>query len=201
MKSSVSQNASVNTHSRGLQTKHKLRLVQACYGAIILSLLMTPIAIIGYAPYIWMLFLPLMLFFAFGADFKRIPSMIASYLCGIGWALLNGVILKTLGPVLDPNLLNMIAPMIIVFGVLTVHENFLGGTIVGNVPALFMGLATTFFTTSIIPANASPITSIHLVGFFLYGTLMAVILAGGGFAICSKIFGKETTIQVLTNQV
>ena len=183
-----------------MKTKHKVRLVQAFYGAIILSLLMAPVGAMGYEPYIWMLFLPLMLFFAFGADFKKIPSMVASYICGIGWALFNGVISSVLGPVLDPNLLKMIGPMIIVFGVLTVHENFLGKTILGNVPALFMGLASTFFIFSIVPANASPITPLHLIAFFLYGTFMAVVLAGGGFAICSKIFGKETTLKVLTEE-
>lgn len=183
-----------------MKTKHKVRLVQALYGSIILSVLMAPVGALGYGPYIWMLFLPLMLFFAFGANFKQIPSMLASYICGIGWAYFNGVISAVLGPVVNPNLLNLLGPMIIVFGVLTVHENFLDKTIVGNVPALFMGLASTFFIFSIVPSNASPITPVHLVAFFFYGTLMSVILAGGGFAICSKIFGKEVTLKVLTNE-
>lgn len=174
----------------------KVRLVQALYGSIILTLMMQPIAMLGYNGYIWMLFMPLLLFFAFGANFKIIPSMIVSYICGIAWALVNGVLIGVLGGILSATVVNIAAPVIIIFCILTVHENFLSKTIVGNIPALFMGLASTFFTFLISPANAPAITPIHLIGFFLYGILLSVVLAGGGFAVCSLIFGKDTTIKV-----
>lgn len=179
-----------------MRINRKVRLVQALYGSIILTLMMQPIAMLGYDSYIWMLFMPLLLFFAFGANFKIIPSMIVSYICGIAWALVNGVLIGVLGGILPATVVNIAAPVIVIFCILTVHENFLSKTIVGNVPALFMGLASTFFTFLISPANAPAITPIHLIGFFLYGILLSVVLAGGGFAVCSLIFGKDTTINV-----
>lgn len=183
-----------------MNIKNKVLLVQALFGAFILSILMSIPAALGYDAYVWMLFLPLMLFFAFGADFKRVPSMIVCYILGVGWAMINGLLMGVLIPLLGPALGNMIGPFIVVFLVLTIHENFLGETIFGNVPALFMGLATTFFTFLIVPANAPAITPLHLIGFYLYGTFMAVVLAGGGFKICSMIFGMETTISVFKDR-
>jgi hypothetical protein len=179
-----------------MSINRKVRLVQALYGSIILTLMMQPIDMLGYDSYIWMLFMPLLLFFAFGANFKVIPSMIVSYMCGIAWALINGVLIGVLGGILPATVVNIAAPVIIIFCILTVHENFLSKTIVSNVPALFMGLASTFFIFLISPANAPSITPIHLIGFFLYGILLSVVLAGGGFAVCSLIFGKDTTIKI-----
>lgn len=174
----------------------KVRFVQALFGSIILTIMMQPISMFGYGAYIWMLFMPLLLFFAFGADFKIIPSMIASYVCGILWALANGILAGAMGGILSAEIVNILAPIIIIFFILTVHENFLAKTIVGNIPALFMGLASTFFIFLIVPANAPTITPLHLIGLFLYGILLSIILVSGGFAICSLIFGKETTIMV-----
>lgn len=179
-----------------MSINRKVRLVQALYGSILLSLMMQPIGIIGYDGYIWMLFMPLLLFFAFGANFKVIPSMIVCYICGVAWALVNGILSGVLGGFLPSAVVNIAAPIILIFAILTVHENFLQKTIFGNVPALFMGLASTFFTFLIKPENAPAITPIHLIGFFLYGILLSVLLAGGGFLLCSLIFGKEKTISV-----
>lgn len=179
-----------------MTTDRKVRLVQALYGAFVLTLMMQPVNMLGYGGYLWMLFMPLLLFFAFGAQFKVIPSMIVSYICGIVWALVNGVLIGILGKFLPATAVDLAAPMIVIFCILTVHENFLAKTIVGNIPALFMGLASTFFTFLIIPSNAPVITPVHLVIFFLYGILLSVILAGGGFLVCSLIFGKEKTIAV-----
>ena len=179
-----------------MSLNRKVRLVQALYGAIVLTLMMQPMGMLGYGGYIWMLFMPLLLFFAFGAQFKVIPSMIVSYICGVVWALANGILSGILGGFLSAGVVNLAAPIIVIFCILTVHENFLAKTIVGNIPALFMGLASTFFTFLITPANAPAITPIHLVAFFLYGILLSVILAGGGFLVCSLIFGKEKTASV-----
>lgn len=179
-----------------MSINRKVRLVQALYGAIVLGILMQPMAIIGYSGYLWMIFMPLLLFFAFGAQFKVIPSMVVSYVCGVVWAMLNGLLSGVLGGFLPATAVNLAAPIILVFCILTIHENFLAKTIVGNIPALFMGLASTFFTFLLTPSNAPAITPIHLIGFFLYGIVLSVVLAGGGFAVCSMIFGKETTIKV-----
>lgn len=176
-----------------MSDRRKVRLVQAIYGALVLTLMFQPLTMAGYGEYIWMVFMPLLLFFAFGAQFKRIPSMIVCYICGILWALLNGLVLGVLGNFLQIGPANFITAIIVQFFILTVHENFLEGTVFGNIPALFMGLASTFFTFLIHPANAQPITPIHLIAFFIYGVILAVFLAGGGFMVCSLIFGKEKT--------
>lgn len=178
--------------------RRKIRLTQALFGAIILTLMMQPIAILGFSQYIWMIFMPLLLFFAFGANFKVIPSMILSYGCGIAWALVNGLFIGLLSQFMSPMGANILAPVVIIFCILTVHENFLEGTIVGNVPALFMGLASTFFTFLIQPANAQPLTPLHVFAIFIYGVIMSVVLAGGGFALCRAIFGEAETIKALT---
>lgn len=178
--------------------RRKIKLVQALYGAIILTIMMQPIAMLGYSAYIWMMFMPLLLFFAFGANFKIIPSMILSYGCGIGWALINGLFVGLLSGFINPIAANALAPVVIIFCILTVHENFLEATVVGNVPALFMGLASTFFTFLIQPSNASTLTPIHLIAIFVYGVLMSVVLAGGGFALCRAIFGEIETLKAFT---
>lgn len=183
-----------------MSINRKVRLVQAIYGAIVLTLMMQPLGILGYGGYLWMLFMPLLLFFAFGAQFKVIPSMIVSYICGIVWALANGVLSGVLGAILPANLVNLAAPIIIIFCILTIHENFFAKTIVGNIPALFMGLASTFFTFLLTPSNAPAITPIHLIAFFLYGIVLSVILAGGGFMVCSLIFGKTKTAAVFEGE-
>ena len=183
-----------------MDIKNKVLLVQASFGAIALAILMQIPAMLGFSAYLWMLFLPLMLFFAFGADFKLIPSMIVCYILGIVWSMINGVLMGLLIPIFGSVLGNIIGPAVVVFLVLTIHENLLSKTIFGNVPALFMGLATAFFTFSIVPSNAPAITPLHLIGFYLYGIFMTVILAGGGFKLCSMIFGMETTIDVFNNK-
>lgn len=62
--------------------RRKIKLVQELVGAIALTILMQVMAIVGYTQYIWMCFLPLLMFFALGANFRAIPSMIVSYAVG-----------------------------------------------------------------------------------------------------------------------
>ena len=178
--------------------RSKIKLTQALFGAVILTIMMQPLGMMGYGSYIWMIFMPLLLFFAFGANFKIIPSMVVSYACGIAWALVNGLFIGVLSGVMDPMVANMIAPIPVIFCILTLHENFLEGTVAGNVPALFMGLASTFFTFLIQPANAQQLTPIHLIAIFIYGIVMSVVLAGGGFAICRALYGEAETIEAFT---
>lgn len=179
-----------------MSDERKIRFVQAAFGAVILTLLMQPVFIIGYAEYVWLIFLPLVLFFALGADFKKIPSMIVCYICGVLWAMINGAIGGVFESFLPFEVANLITTILVIFCILTIHENFLAKTIFGNVPALFLGLATTFFTFFIVPSNAEPITPIHLVLLFIYGIVLTCALVGGGFAVCSMIFGKERVLAV-----
>lgn len=79
-----------------MSTKRKALLIQAAFGAVILTLLMQPMGMLGFQNYNWMLFIVLLLFFALGADFKKIPSMIICYGVGILWAMLNGILMGAL---------------------------------------------------------------------------------------------------------
>lgn len=170
----------------------KIRLVQAFAGAIILTLLMMPMGILGFGQYIWMLFLPLLLFFALGAQFKVIPSMLVCYICGVVWAHFNGILQGVISSFLPLSIAELIATIITIFLVLTVHENFLAKTIFGNIPALFLGMCTTFFMFM----SKATITPFHLIGFFFYGIFLSVVLVMGGFTICSAIFGKQEVVKL-----
>ena len=183
-----------------MSIKRKALLIQGAFGAIILTALMQPMGALGYGNYNWMLFIVLLLFFATGADFKKIPSMIVCYFIGILWALLNGVLMGAMKN-LPPWVSGIALTMVIIFSILTVHENLLRDTIFGNIPALFLGLAETFFIFSIQPANAPAITPIHIGAFFLYGLFMSSILVLGGGVLCNAILGKEWPKYVFGGQV
>lgn len=173
-----------------MSIKKKALLIQAAFGAVVLTLLMQPMGALGFGNYNWMLFVVLLLFFAMGADFKKIPSMIVCYPIGILWAMLNGILMGVLKDY-PAWVSNIGLTVVIIFSVLTIHENLLRDTILGNIPTLFLGLAETFFIFSIQPANAVAITPFHLYGFFLYGLLMTVVLVVGGGALCNVIIGKD----------
>ncbi|MBV7276425.1 DUF1097 domain-containing protein [Clostridium sp. PL3] len=173
-----------------MSIKRKALLIQGAFGAVILTLLMQPMGALGFGNYNWTLFIVLLLFFAMGADFKKIPSMIVCYPIGILWAMANGMLIGVMKG-LPGWIPNIALTMITIFCILTVHENLLRDTIFGNIPALFLGLAETFFIFSIQPANAPAITPFHLYGFFLYGMIMTVVLVLGGGALCNIIIGKD----------
>lgn len=177
-----------------MRDETKVRLVQAGFGAVILTLLMQPIIILGYANFIWLLFLPLLLFFALGGNFKKIPSMIVGYGCGILWALSNNLIVGLFSSFLPFEIANIVSTILLIFTILTIHENLLINTIFSNVPTLFLGLATTFFSFS------TTITPLHLIGFFLYGMFLTCALVGGGFLVCSLVFGKQRVLNVFNGK-
>lgn len=179
-----------------MKTEHKVGLVQAFTGAVVLTLLMIPMGMLGFGQFIWMLFLPLLLFFALKAQMKVIPSMIVCYICGVAWAFASGA-LQGLFATFAPQLVVETVPTIIcIFLILTIHENFLAKTIFGNIPSLFLGMATTFFVFMM----GVEITPLHLIGFFIYGIVLSVVLVKGGGLVCSLVFGKETLQQVFAEK-
>ena len=178
------------------KTKTKIKLVQSATGAVVLTLLMQVFTLTGFVQYMWMLFLPLLLFFALGADFKKIPSMIVCYVCGVVWAIVNGLV-QDLFRLFSPEIVvNIVPTILIIFAILTVHENLLFTTIFGNIPALFLGMSTTFF----VFMSGADITPLHLIGFYLYGIVLSVALVMSGMAVCSAIFGKEKAVEAITGQ-
>ena len=179
-----------------MNDRMKVKIVQSLTGAVVLTLLMQVFAVTGFAQYMWMLFLPLLLFFALGADFKKIPSMIVCYICGIAWAYINGVVQGILASFAPEIVVNTVPTILIIFLVLTVHEGFLAKTIFGNIPCLFLGMATTFFVFML----GIELTPIHLAGFYLYGIFLSVVLVVSGMTVCSKIFGKERTMKAIIGE-
>ncbi|WP_326512760.1 DUF1097 domain-containing protein [Clostridium intestinale] len=182
-----------------MSKKRKALLIQAAAGAVILTLLMQPMFMLGFEGYSWMLFLVLVLFFALGADFKKVPSMVICFTIGIGWAMLNGVLMSALSG-LPAWVSGILLTMVIIFLILTVHENLLRDTIFGCVPALFLGLSETFFLFTLQPANAPAITPIHVFVFFLYGLLMTMALVLGGGLLCNIFVGKDWPRYVFGNK-
>ena len=178
--------------------RNKIKLVQAAVGAVALTLLMQVMGIVGFGQYTWMCFLPLLIFFAFGANFKMIPMMIISYAVGELWCIINGIVMGIFGSFAGGNMiLGMLIPTILViFCILTVHENFFEGAIFSNVPCIFMGMATSFFITE-MGANTDPILFVELLGFWCYGLVLAVALVLSGMVVCSAIFGKERAMAAL----
>lgn len=178
--------------------RNKIKLVQAAVGAVALTLLMQVMGIVGFGQYTWMCFLPLLMFFAFGANFKMIPTMIISYAVGELWCIINGIVMGIFGSFAGGNMiLGMLIPTILViFCILTVHENFFEGAIFSNVPCIFMGMATSFFITE-MGANTDPILFVELLGFWCYGLVLAVALVLSGMVVCSAIFGKERAMAAL----
>lgn len=118
-----------------MSIKRKALLIQAAGGSVVLALAMQPVFIMGYGSYVWILFTALILFFATGADFKKIPSIIASFACGLAWAALNGILMGALSgaPMWVSGILLTI---LMVFSILAVHENLLRNSVVGNIPSL-----------------------------------------------------------------
>lgn len=180
-----------------MSMEKKVRLVQAFAGAVILTLLMMPMGALGFGQFVWMLFLPLLLFFALKADFKVIPSMIVCYICGVAWAFISGFLQEVFGSFAPEIVVQTVPTIISIFLILTIHENLLANTIFGNIPSLFLGMSTTFFVFMM----GIEITPFHLIGFFVYGIILSVVLVMGGGAICSLVFGKEEVQKVFAPKV
>lgn len=179
-----------------MSDRMKVKMVQSLVGAVVLTILMQFFAAAGFGQYIWMLFFPLLLFFALGADFKKIPSMIVCYICGIIWAHINGIVQGLFGQFAPEMVVNIVPTILIIFLVLTIHEGFLAKTIFGNIPCLFLGMCTTFFVFML----GVDLTPIHLIGFYLYGILLSVVLVISGVTVCSAIFGKDKAMKAITGQ-
>ena len=179
-----------------MSDRMKVKIVQSLTGAVVLTLLMQVFVLTGFTQYIWMLFLPLLMFFALGADLKKIPSMIICYACGIAWAYANGILQEVFRSFTSEIVVGIVPTIIIIFLILTIHEGFLAKTILGNIPCLFLGMATTFFVFMI----GVPLTPLHLMGFFLYGIVLTVVLVFSGMTVCSAIFGKERAMKAIIGE-
>ncbi len=179
-----------------MKEKMKIKMVQSLTGAIVLTILMAVFDVLGFGQYIWMLFFPLLLFFALGADFKKIPSMIVCYICGVAWAFINGIVQGGFAAFAPEIIVNTVPTIIIIFAVLMIHEGILANTVFGNVPCLFLGMCTTFFVFML----GVDLTPIHLIGFYLYGIVLSVVLVLSGMGVCSAIFGKDRAMKAIVGE-
>ena len=179
--------------------RNKIKLVQALTGAIVLTLLMQLMGVAGFFEYTWMCFLPLLMFFVFGANFKMIPQMILCFVVGEVWCVINGIVAGALTGGNPQSPMMLVATILVIFAILTVHENFFEGAIFSNVPLIFMGMCTSFFMTE-MGANTDPMRLVILLGFWVFGLVLAVALVLSGMAVCTLIFGKERTMAALMPQ-
>lgn len=179
-----------------MSDRMKVKAVQSLTGALVLTVLMQVFAALGFGQYIWMLFFPLLLFFALGADLKKIPGMVVCYICGVLWAYVNGMVQGVFAVFGSELVVNVVPTVIIIFLVLVIHEGFLAKTIFGNIPCLFLGMCTTFFVFML----GVDLTPVHLIGFYLYGILLSVVLVISGMGVCTAVFGKDRALKAITGQ-
>ncbi len=189
------ERAANNRKEATMADRNKVKLVQALVGAVVLTVLMQGMTLLGMLQYIWMLFLPLLMFFALGADFKKIPDMLIGYAVGELWCVINSLVSGAFGAAFgdNPLLSQLIPTILVIFCILTVHENLFEGQVFSNIPCIFMGMATSFMMLFM----QVPITYFHLFGFWCYGLVLAVCLVLSGMAVCSAIFGKERAMAAL----
>lgn len=181
------------TRSKGNAEFMKIKVVQALAGAIVLTLLMKVFGLFGVGAYTWILFLHLLLFFALGANMKNIPVMFVGYCCGVAWTYINGGIQTLFDTYTSPAIAGFVPTVLVIFLILVIHEGLLRNTIFGNIPSLFLGLATTFFVFMLnIPLNG-----LYLIGFCAYGLFLCVALIMVGSYVCFFVFGKEKVQRVL----
>ncbi len=176
--------------------KIKFAIVNAIVGSIVLNVLISVLGIVGYGPYIWMVFPSLFIFFALGAEFRKIPGIVVSAGCGIIWWMIVMWFGSVLARTLDPGAAMGIGVTVSLVFILLLHEYVLASNkFLGLTPAVFLGFCLTAFTTSVIPSNAVQLTPFHVFGFIVYGIVLTVILMAVGFNVLRLFFGKEATIK------
>jgi hypothetical protein len=175
----------------------KIGLVRSLFGAILLNALVAPLGILGYGDYIWMVFTALVIFFALGADMKKLPTIIVSFICGVAWWMAGSVLTEIFSSSMPHPAAEGLGISVMVFLILFIHEVVLQKTVAGTVPSVFLGFALTAFALTPVVEGAIQLTPFHVVGIFLYGIVLTVVLMVGGFGICSLIFGKEATLASL----
>ena len=193
-----------------MTARNKIKLVQALTGAIVLTLLMQlltvfdNIALFGFTTWAsktWMCFLPLLMFFAFGANFKMIPQMLLCFFVGMVWCFLNGLLIGAFmamaggNPVLSV-VVQILCTIFVIFCILTVHENFFEGAIFSNVPLIFMGMCTSFYMTE-MGAVQDPMVFVQLYVLWVFGIILAVCLVIAGMKVCCAIFGEAAAMAAL----
>jgi hypothetical protein len=171
----------------------KIGFVNALVGSIILNIFIVPLGAFGYTEHIWVLFTPLLIFFALGGDFKKIPSISLCFVVGILWFLIGRGIAVSLPLPMAAGM--TIGLTIAIFGILFVHECLLKETILGTVPSVFLGFSLTSYSVNAVPEGVIHLTPIHLIVLFALGLLAIAVLMVTSFAVCSLIFGKEKTVN------
>ena len=111
-----------------MSDRNKIKLVQALSGAVVLTILMQGMTLLGMPQYIWMLFLPLLMFFALGADFKKIPSMLIGYAVGELWCVVNSLVSGAFAAAFGDNpVLSQLIPTILVIFCIHRSREYLRG--------------------------------------------------------------------------
>ncbi|MBP2651933.1 MAG: hypothetical protein H6Q74_2758 [Firmicutes bacterium] len=172
-------------------TKNKAIFIQALIGAILVTVLLIPFqALTSYAPYTWMIFIPLILFFSFGGSQKLLPAMFLSFLSGILWGIAFFYLAAIMNGLPMPMVFGILTTALI-FGILAIHLILLGKTPFGMVPCVLIGFVESLFIFLIKPSNVSSIGSIQLIAFFAYGIVLSYILVNVSGFFCKLALGKD----------
>lgn len=171
--------------------KNKALLIQAVIGAILITVLLIPFqALTPYAPYTWMIFIPLVLFFSLGGEPKLLPAMFLSFLSGTLWGVVFFFFVGLMAG-LSMDIVFGVLTTVIIFGILAIHPILLGKTPFGIVPCVLIGFIESLFTFLIKPSNVSSVGSIQLIMFFGYGIALSFILVKVNVLFCKLALGNN----------
>ncbi len=170
-----------------MSKQKQVGIFTALIGAIALTFLFKPLALIGYGQFTWMLFLPMVLFFGTGADIKNVPRYIVCYTLGIAWAFISTLVGSAYALFLSSSSADTLSTITCIFLILLIHDTLLKDTILGSVAALFLGMCCRFFVF-MMGVELSPVVQL---GIYLYGTLLSCLLVFIGMTVGKFIFGKQ----------
>ncbi len=172
--------------------KNKAIFIQALLGGVLITVLLLPFqAMTPYAPYTWMIFVPIVILFALGPNPKIIPAMFLSYVCGILWGQLFFLLADKMMAFMPMEGIFAILTTVIIFLILLVHPMFLGKTPFALVPCVIIGFVESLFTFLIKPSNVEPVGAMQLLFFFGYGVVLGGILLICSKLLCDKFLGKD----------
>lgn len=149
-----------------------------------------------YSGVFWMIFIVLIVYFALGAQIKKIPGMIVTYICGLAWGFISNI---TAYMFIQSNhlLFAVLNYFLIASLIVFIHQFVAEGTVFGVCPCAFLGLAFSIFAATcsipnskmeLMPPNTWNFIDLFII--FMIGIIMVTLLSlFTGFLV--KMFLKK----------
>ncbi len=161
-----------------------ISLCMAGAAALVAYLLITLAGTLPIAGYMWVGFLPMILYFCTGAekDLKLCSKMFVSYLCGLAWGQLSNLLWVYMFPQ-QTFALGLFENGIMIFIMLLIHVVIGGRTLIGFMPCVYLGLCETV----VFWGRPSPFAGVGLLGTMPIwqglGVLVFYFIFGMAFAL------------------